>query len=63
MEGQRELRGFTKFSQCTVQAVAFENFHDEGDFEMPSEAAHLRPQGLDSRMIGCHAHVSLTAQL
>jgi beta-galactosidase len=65
VEGPREMIANSKLSQYTVEAVLFENFDDddERDFKVPSEAAHLQPQGLDSAMIGCHAHTSLTAQL
>ena len=63
VEGPREMIADNMLSQYTTEAVLFENFDDEGDFKMPSEAAHLQPQGLDSALIGCHAHTILKAQL
>lgn len=63
MEGPREMIANNKLSQYTTEAILFETFDTDGDFKMPSEAAHLQSQGLDSAMIGCHAHTILIAQL
>ena len=63
VEGPREMIAKNKLSQYSTEAVLFENFDNEEDFKMPSEAAHFQPQGLDSAMIGCYAHTILTAQL
>ncbi|XP_024380788.1 uncharacterized protein [Physcomitrium patens] len=63
VEGPREMIANSKLCHYTTEAVLFEEFDFQGDFKMPSEAAHLQPQGLDSAMIGCHAHTILTAKL
>lgn len=63
MEGPREMIANCRLSQYTTEAVLFENFDNEGNFKMPLEAAHLQPQGLDSALIGCHAHTTLTTLL
>jgi hypothetical protein len=42
VEGPREMIANSKLSQYTVEAVLFENFEAEGDFEMPSEAAQVQ---------------------